>query len=241
MKILSYNIREGGADRLADIAAIIREQQPDAAALLEATSYENARQIADELGMRLVFGEGNSGYHVGWLSRLPILRSQNYRHPRLSKTLLEIEVGWDGATLCLFATHLASRWDGWSPADEVPIILEVLAQSGGPHLLVGDFNALRPGDPIGAPPPGVEKRRDAVDGAPRQAIAQLLDAGYTDAYRALHPHDAGYTYPSNAPWLRLDYHFASRALAVRLHGCDVVSGELARRASDHLPVWTEHG
>jgi hypothetical protein len=34
LKVLSYNIREGGNDRLPGIAAIIRKEQPDAVALL---------------------------------------------------------------------------------------------------------------------------------------------------------------------------------------------------------------
>jgi exonuclease III len=112
------------------------------------------------------------------------------------------------------------------------------AHKGRPHLLEGDFNALRPGDPVGLPPPGEQKRGDAVDGAPRRAIGLLLEAGYVDTYRTLHPRDPGYTYPTRAPWLRLDFHFASPELAMRLRRCDVVSGEQAKQASDHFPLWS---
>jgi exodeoxyribonuclease-3 len=92
---------------------------------------------------------------------------------------------------------------------------------------------------VGAPPRGEKRRGDAADGAPREAIRTLLDAGYTDCYRALHPREPGYTYPSDAPWLRLDYAFASLALAPRLAACDLVAVGGAERASDHLPVWAE--
>lgn len=61
-------------------------------------------------------------------------------------------------------------------------------------------------------PPGVEKRGEARPGAERRAIRLLVDAGYVDCYRALHPEEAGYTYPSDAPWLRLDYIFSSPLL-----------------------------
>jgi len=148
-------------------------------------------------------------------------------------------VEWDGSTIPLFATHLASRWDGWSPVDEIPALLEVLASyRGRPYLLVGDFNSLSPEDHIGVPPPGATPRGDAEEGAHRQAIGLLLDAGYVDAYRQVHPHDSGYTYPSQSPWLRIDYHFASPELAVYLRDCNVVGDELAMRASDHFPLWS---
>ena len=238
-RVLSYNIREGGGDRLAAIADTVRQQQPDAVALLEADEA-NALILAQALRMRLVFGEGNSSYHVAWLSRLPLRRTENHRRAALAKTVLEIEVVWQDAPLHLFATHLGSRWDTPQPVAETPVILDLLRpRAGQPHLLLGDFNALRPGDPVGAPPPGVEKRGEARPGAERRALRPLVDAGYVDCYRALHPEEAGYTYPSGAPWLRLDYIFASPRMAAWLHGCEVVTGGHAPRASDHLPVRAE--
>jgi endonuclease/exonuclease/phosphatase family metal-dependent hydrolase len=190
--------------------------------------------------MQLVFGEANRGVHLAWLSRRPIHQSKNHRLPLLAKTLLEIVVEWEGMVVRLFATHLASRWDPRPPAEEVPAILAVLRPlAEQPHLLVGDFNALHPDDAVGIPPHGVEKRGDALPGAPRQAIRYILDAGYLDCYRLLHPGEPGYTYPSDAPWLRLDYLFATPLLARRLVACDVVADEQACGASDHLPVWAE--
>jgi exodeoxyribonuclease-3 len=239
-KVLSYNICEGGDDRLPGIAAIIRKQKPDAVALLEATSRANALTLAQDLRMQLVFGEANNGVHVAWLSCLPIQRERNHRLAVLAKTLLEIEVAWAGAPLRLFATHLASRWDGRQPVDEVPAILDVLRQlAERPHLLVGDLNALRPGDPVGTPPQGQAKRGDALPGARRRAIRLILDAEYVDCYRSLHPETSGYTYPSDAPWLRLDYIFAAPQMAAHLYACDVVIGEDAERTSDHFPIWAE--
>jgi exodeoxyribonuclease III len=240
LKVLSYNIREGGDDRLHGIAAIIRKQQPDAVALLEATSRAHALTLAQALRMQLAFGEANNSIHVAWLSRLPIQRTENHRLAALAKTLLEIEVVWQDAPLRLFATQLASRWDGRRPVDELPAILDVLRPlAGRPHLLVGDLNALRPVDPVGTPPHGEEKRGDALPGAPRRAIHLILDAGYLDCYRSLHPETPGYTYPSDGPWLRLDYIFAAPQMAARLRGCDIVLGEEAEQASDHFPIWAE--
>lgn len=240
MRVLTYNIWNGGEERLDDITAVLAGADPDAVALVEATSRTNAGELARRLGMELVFGEANLGYHVAWLSRLPVRSARNHRPALLAKTLLEIEVASDGASVRLFATHLASRHDPRPPAEEMPAVLDVLKAVGAaPHVLVGDFNALAVDDAIGEPPPGVEKRGEAVDGVPRLAIAPLVEAGYVDCYRALHPDEPGYTYLAWAPWLRLDYVFASPALAGRLLECDVVRGDLAARASDHLPVRAE--
>ncbi len=239
LKIVSYNIQESGSGRLSSIADLLRQQKPDVVALLEASSRANVESLAHQLGMDVAFGEANTPIgHIAWLSRLPIQRVENHRHPGLAKTLLQIEVNWEGTTLHLFATHLASRWEPPEPVEEIPIILDVLRPlAGQPHLLVGDFNALRPGDPVGPPPEGVEKRGDAADGAPRDAMRLILDAGYIDCYRTRHSQSPGYTYPSDRPWLRLDYIFASPPIAASLQDCGIVNADEAVSASDHLPVW----
>lgn len=238
MKVLSYNILNGGQRRLHEIAGVIQRQQPDVVALLEANRRWSAMILARRLRMQLVFARANSNFHVAWLSRIPVRRSQNHRIPGLAKTLLEIEVPWDGTPIRLFATHLAGGADTIHPAEEVPILLDVLGPvSDQPHLLVGDLNAIHPEDPIGPPPPGWEPMGDSIDGDPRQAIRTILDAGYTDSYRTLHPETPGNTYPAKRPWLRLDYIFAPPCVASRLEAAGIVEGEEARLASDHLPVW----
>jgi len=237
MKILSYNIRLGGEDRLPDIEKIIRREKPDLVALLEANNLAKAGALANNLRMQLTFGEANGTFHIAWLSNLPVLRSENHCLPILAKTLLEIEVLWKGGVVRLFATHLASSHDKVTPAEEVSAILSVLGPlAGEPHLLVGDFNSLAPGDPVGTPPPGVEAWGDAAKSAPRQAIGLLLEAGYVDCYRRLHPRSSGYTYPSDQPWLRLDYVFATPQVAARLRACEIIRTKVARRASDHFPI-----
>lgn len=194
--------------------------------------------------MQLTYGEANDGAAVAWLSRLRDRRAHNHRLPALSKTLLELEVASDLGLVRLFATHLASRHDepAHSRLEEVTTILRVMNSSGSvPHLLAGDLNSLHPGDPVGTPPPCVAERGEALDGAPRAVIERLLAAGYVDVYRAQHPDSPGYTYPTDAPWLRLDDVFASRLLAPRLRACAVVETERAARASDHFPVMAVFG
>lgn len=241
IRLLSYNILDGGKGRLDRIIEVIRGQAPDVVALLEACDRSYAETLAAKLDMPFVFGEANNRkHHIAWLSRLPISRSTNHRAVGLAKTLLEIEVLTGSTRVPLFATHLGSRWDIPQPADEVPVILSLLKHvAGTPHALVGDFNDLRPGDPVGESREGARIQQRVAEKAPRRAIGLLLEAGYVDCYRVLHPGVPGYTYPTDCPWLRLDYVFASPELAPHLLACDVVDGAVAASASDHLPVSAE--
>jgi endonuclease/exonuclease/phosphatase family metal-dependent hydrolase len=238
LKLMSWNIQEGGGEgRLDAIAALIGAQKPDCVALLEVDSLRNADALASELRMALTYGEANCPSAVAWLTVQPPIKAENHRLPQLAKTLLEIELDWDHAPLRLFATHLGSRWDIPQPADEVVTILQVLEHSRRDrHILAGDLNALRPGDPVGTPATGETRSGDAADDAPRLAIRRILEAGYVDCFRHLHPRRRGFTYPSQSAWLRLDYIFASPGLTPYLDGCDVIDTRLACRASDHLPV-----
>jgi exodeoxyribonuclease III len=243
LRALSYNIWYGGQDRLPLIADVIKQQQPDAVALLEATSRSHAEQLADNLGMQLVFGEANSVFHVAWMSRLPIVRWKNHRLPVLYKTLLEIELSWNNAPLCLFATHLhAGRWreDDERRAQEMRAILDILRERTDQlHLLVGDFNTVHPMDTPGSRSHSEGPVPDLALSS-RSVIPLLLEASYVDCYRMLHPTKPGYTFGlPEFLWLRPDYIFASSGLAPRLTACDVVSDPKAINASDHLPVWAE--
>jgi len=235
-KVMSYNIENGGVGRMGMLADIIRRQQPDAVALLEADHRGTVVAIADQLGMHLVYGEANCPAAIAWLSRLPIVQSRNHRLPALSKTLLEVAVVWGGTDVVLFATHLIhgrTRASAGRRVAEVQAILDVLRmQQNVRHVVVGDFNALHPADPLGTPPVGETHGYFA-----RKPTQLLLAAGYTDCYRHLQRATPGYTYPASHPWMRLDYIFAAAPMAGHLYASDIDTGEPTQQASDHLPVW----
>jgi exodeoxyribonuclease-3 len=67
----------------------------------------------------------------------------------------------------------------------------------------------------------------------------VLEAGYADAYRQAHPDQAGYTFPTWDPHVRLDYLFVPRGSTARVVACAVVDMPAARLASDHFPLLTE--
>lgn len=236
LKVLSYNIQNGGGRRLSAIAGVIHAERPDLVALQEATSRWNAFRLARKLDMRLTFARANGPFHIAFLSRLPAQSATNHRLPQLAKTLAEITVDWEGAPIQIFATHLAGGADPIHPADEIEAILAHLrSHATDRHLLLGDFNSLAPDDTLGDPPAGMQVMQSGAEADARRAIAQIQSAGYVDCYRALHD-GPGFTYPVDAPWLRLDYIFATVQMAERLIRCEVID---TAQASDHLPLIAE--
>jgi exodeoxyribonuclease III len=249
LRILSYNILAGGEERLPLIASVIQQQQPDVVALQEARSRSNAEALARQLGMSLTFGKAHNTNkdHVVWLSRLPVIHAENHPFPIFAKTLLEIEVLWKGMPLALFTTHLKAGQDlegEQRRIAEMQVILQLLqAHQNQLQALVGDFNTLHPTDhPNVSAYVAVLKTRGEeapTPQFPRKVIPLLLEEGYVDCYRALHPttpEDSSYT---SHQALRVDYIFASPRLAECLSACDIIREGDAQRASDHFPIWAE--
>jgi endonuclease/exonuclease/phosphatase family metal-dependent hydrolase len=72
-----------------------------------------------------------------------------------------------------------------------------------------------------------------------RTIQLVLDAGYIDAYRVRHGTTTGYTFPSWAPHVRLDYVFTPTGFSSRIQRCEIVTHPAAPAASDHLPLLAE--
>ena len=70
------------------------------------------------------------------------------------------------------------------------------------------------------------------------AVEDVVDAGYNDGYRTLHPDVKGYSFPTWDPHVRLDYVFVPRAFRERLQAVEVITEpkEQIRAASDHCPL-----
>ena len=69
-----------------------------------------------------------------------------------------------------------------------------------------------------------------------RTIQTVIDAGYADAFKFLHPEKPGMTLPTTDPHVRLDYVFVPKAHAGRVIACHVVRDAAAVGASDHFPV-----
>lgn len=156
LKIMSYNIENGGLERLSILCRMFQQHQPDVVALLEATNQHVIGTLAQQGAMHVIYGDSNTDAPIAWLSRFPIITRRNHRLPIFSKTLLEIAVMWNNHPLVLFATHLVhgrTKASEGRRSAEVRALLDIMSnQQMFPHLLVGDFNAVHPRDLLGIPP-----------------------------------------------------------------------------------------
>ncbi len=244
MRIVSYNILDGGVGRADPIAEVLLAQKPDVVGLVEADDSDIVARIAWRLGFDVVTAEGRKGRTAALLTRGRILQSTNLvplldrERPR-SFLLATIEL--DGRELDVGVVHLTSKASDENEARrerEIEAVLkatQVLREAGRPHVLMGDFNAVSPTwtvEPDKLPDkvwPHYEANGNSI---PQRAIQSLLNAGYVDP----HAGDATPSFTTLQPGLRLDYIFT--------HGCEATSAwvetnRLADFASDHRPVGVE--
>ena len=249
MRLLTYNIREGGVGRAEELAEVIRAANPDVVALQEARHPELEERLATLAGFR--FSGSRRSHSTGFLSRVPVL-DYAWRHPpRTRHALLELSLA-DGLPR-VFVLHLRawfSRWSEQRRARELRGLLEGIRQqlireqhAFAFHVLAGDFNALAPGERFDpSPMPAWIRGMIWLSGRDiaRSTIEMMRTDGYVDAWRTIHPDSAqepGFTFPVWNPHVRLDYVFTPAAYAARVSACEVRrTPEAARRASDHFPL-----
>jgi exodeoxyribonuclease-3 len=221
---------------------VIAAAHPDIVVFQEATVPAVVEQLAARTGMAQ--WASTRGESLGFMSREKV-RHYEWHHPRFSRhAFLEIEPG-DGS-MRIFGVHLSALYSAWTERHRMIELRALLAgikrHQHGFHVLTGDFNTLAPGDLLDFRRlPHRLRALVWLSGGRIQwrTIQIVLDAGYVDAYRALHGADVGYTFPTWAPHVRLDYMFAPSGFVSRLSTCEIVTHPAAPAASDHFPLLAE--
>jgi endonuclease/exonuclease/phosphatase family metal-dependent hydrolase len=207
--------------------------------LQEASNPRVVEQLAADTGMAQF--ASRSGQSLGFLSREPVQQFA-WHKPRVSRhAFLEIQLR--GSDARIFGVHLSAVHAAWTERRrivELRALLRAIAQhQHGFHVLAGDFNTLAPGEILDFRKlPGRLRALVWLSGGSVRwrTIQVVLDGGYVDGYRALHPSTPGFTFPTWDPHVRLDYVFLPAAHRQRLLSADVVDSAAAREASDHLPL-----
>jgi exodeoxyribonuclease III len=238
-RLLTYNILHGGFGRTEAIASVINAVAPDLVLLQEATDPGNVEKLALATGM--AEGKTFQKQSLGYLSRKPVAFSQWIR-PRASRHAF-LEVVPEGEKIYIFGVHLAATFAAWTEQRRVfelrALLKSVERHRDRFHVLAGDFNTVAPGDEfeLSRIPLRYQPFVWLSGGRVRwQTIKTVLDAGYADVFRAKHPDDSGFTLPTTAAHVRLDYIFVREPQLGRVLSCDVVRTREAVGASDHFPV-----
>lgn len=170
MRVVSYNILAGGyrpdkenPRRTNEIVQIIRSAHPDVVGIIEAINPDKTErpsvieEIAEQLGMQLIQAHSANprDYSVALLTKLPIIHQQIHKHPDIHRSLLEVCVEeTPGQHVTAFVTHLNAAFSSYRAGDSIRLrearqivqIMSRVREQGQPHLLMGDFNSLAPGD-----------------------------------------------------------------------------------------------
>lgn len=254
MKIATYNIN-GVNGRIETLLKWLEMSAPDIVCLQELKCEDKSFPIAKikQAGYHAVWHGQKSWNGVAVLSRKEIKELRNdlpgedpeFTHSRyLEVFTFEMVVG------CIYLPfgnplpgekyEYKKRWFSRLVAHA-----NTLIATGLPVILVGDYNVMPTERDTYKP----EKYKNDALFRPeiREHFQSLLDQGWTDAIRTLHPDERIYTYWDylRKAWernagLRLDHFLLSTDLAEKLKAGNVDKQVRAwEGASDHAPVWVE--
>lgn len=226
IRVVTYNVHKcRGMDRRtrpARVAEVLREVNPDIAALQEVMQHQ-VEVIASELGLRFVMGENrkHAGYAYGnaVLSRFPIRDSRNYDltvQGREERGCLRADIGWKKlSVLHVFNVHLGTsllerRQQGRRLVTR-ELVNDLSLQS--PRIVLGDFN---------------EWSRGVTTRLLRSQLESVDIRSHLNRSR---------TYPGFLPFLHLDHIYYDQEL--KLERLTLLRTRKALVASDHLPLAAE--
>lgn len=254
MKIATFNVNNINS-RLEILLAWLSVAAPDVVCLqeLKATDRDFPREAVEAAGYKAVWCGQKTWNGVAIMARgaEPVATRDTLPGDPADTQSRYIEAAVNGILIgCLYGPNgnpqPGPKFDyklAWHERFEQHAA--ELFKTGLPVVLAGDYN-------IVPEPRDIYATRSYDDNAlvqpgSRAAFRRLLDQGWTDALRKVHPKDVVYTfwdYRRNR-WrrdagLRLDHILLSKKLARRLKGAGVdrdVRG--LEGASDHAPVWVD--
>ncbi|HEX3846257.1 MAG TPA: exodeoxyribonuclease III [Steroidobacteraceae bacterium] len=256
MRIVTYNVNSINA-RLPNLLRWLGESSPDVVCLqeLKAPQEKFPEQAIRDLGYGMIWHGQKSWNGVAILARgtepAEIRRAlpgdPDDAHSRfIEATVNGVRVG------CLYAPNgnpapgpkfdYKLRW-----LERLTVHAAELARRDEPVVLAGDFNVIPTERDVYKPERWVDDALFRVE--TREVFGRLMQQGWTDAVRKMHPETQIYTfwdYFRNAygrdAGLRIDHLLLNPAAAARLAGAGVdrpVRGW--EKASDHAPTWVELG
>ncbi len=268
MRVLTYNIHGWrGSDGQIDVPRLGRIIQASAADVVGLNEVYHPlvppgqtlaalESLASALDMDMAFGVALTpqfafaplaSYGNALLTRYPLLAHAGHHLTSVEgheqRGLLEARILLpDGrATLSVYVTHLDHYREAVRLTQLLAALQWTVRDRNRPHLLMGDLNAVAPGDYAGRPEAvaalaGIQDLAHLAEEEP-QVVPRLLRGHYVDACAA--GGSPAPSFPSAAPQVRIDYIFVSTSLAPSLHWCRPWETEETALASDHLPVLAE--
>ncbi|GAA0422518.1 hypothetical protein Aca07nite_24550 [Actinoplanes capillaceus] len=250
MRVLTWNIKNGGGDRLPSIIKVIDQARPDVVTLQELQGFHRyggrrLRELATALDMTAHLAPSILAQPVAVLVREPLRIVRRTRISwRLHHAAAVAVVPTPAGPLTVVSVHL-NPFSPYRRMREARWLAARYATPNGLTLIAGDMNGLDPaGDhtaALASLPALYRKRHLTPDGRPdTRALAAFREEGFTDLWHTAGTGD-GHTVPTAfaghefAP-VRLDYLLAGPPLAARAQHLRVIRDDLTASASDHYPL-----
>jgi len=254
LRIATYNIN-GINSRLQVLLRWLGEFRPDIVGLQELKTIDDkfpAEAIADA-GYRAIWHGQKSWNGVALLSRVgePVETRRNLPGDPDTGQSRYIEAAVCGILIGNMYAPNGNPWPGpkfdyklaW--LDRLKAHARDLLDSKVPALLIGDYNIIPTDQDVYKPE---RWAKDALfSPQAREKYRQLLEQGWTDAIRELHPGERIYTfwhYWRNSfqrdAGIRIDHALLGPSLASRLKSAGVDRTPRGwDKTSDHAPMWVE--
>lgn len=253
MRIATFNVN-GIKARLPRLLEWLDQTRPDVVCLQEIKTGDATfpAQPIREAGYEVIWHGQPTHHGVAVLVRGTLPKERRRGLPGdpldLQARYLEVEVG----EMIVSSVYLPNGNPRPGPKfdyklawfDRLISHAQQLLEEGRPCILAGDLNVIPTDFDIYDPLAWAE---DAVmQPESREAFYRLLQQGWVDAARRLHPSDRQYTFWANAfafrrrAGFRLDFLLLSPSLTARLQRCEVDAFMRGlERSSDHVPLWVE--
>ncbi len=249
MKLMTYNILNGGEAGLDKVIEAVKREAPDYLTINEANTFSDnnnrvLKKFAKETGFEHydIALSGEYEYHVAVFSKQ--LFKEIHKLTPLMRACIVAVIDTEMGQISIASLHLTP----YSEDLRHPEIDKIVAfQKKYPNrVLMGDMNSLSRLD--GYHPNmmknfnEMQTKKFTTNGKLRfDAIDKIMSVGYVDSAVELHK-NTDFTAPTSINEyaahsnMRLDYIFVSESLKSRINDYKVVKNELTNTASDHYPV-----
>jgi exodeoxyribonuclease III len=252
MKIASWNVNSVRA-RLDQVTAWLKMRRPDVLMMQELKGTEFPSDVFKELGYESAAVTQKAYNGVAILSRLPIETvSTTLAGDEADSHARYLEMTIDGIRVVNIylpngnpvGTDKFAYKLSWM--DRLYTAMRGWQEEGLPVLVGGDFNVIP--EEIDCHKPSSWIHDALFQPEPRARYRALLDLGYTDAFRSLHPGEAGqftfWDYFRQAfehnRGIRIDHFLLSAQVAERLVSCEIDKWPRTQlKPSDHTPIIVE--
>jgi len=251
MKLMTYNILNGGEGRLDLILRVIKTENPDFLVINEANRFDKEDKLnkfSKEIGLPYfkLSLSGEFDYHTAVFSKSPFKEIKEIKPLRNAGiiTVVETEFG----EIAIAGVHLTPQTEDQRLL-EVDLILEQQKQYQN-KILIGDMNSLSAADNYNEE---IIKRfnetqldKFTTNGKFRfDVINKIISTGYSDTAIIFEKQQIP-TVPTEIKAdeahltnIRVDYIFISESLKNKLKNYSVIKNDITKKTSDHYPVIAE--